>query len=299
MVGKCTTVAVYVHTGENSWTFDSHTFSKTLASCEVFCTAIHQAISPEHSFLSSTTVYVWGVSMYLYDMFLQTSWLVLWQTITNAEALLYPSGWTRWFVLFSFDLHYESFGLCLQQLDLCEWLHSNVLGLKPGQDLKQKQDNFNLEHWILCSMKQCSIYNSLYICIQLCPSAHGACCLSSSQSAFCAFLCLKSGYLVFIHLQAEIQIQLISHGLAQCDSGQANRTHNIFQEQCDDFLGHQENCKSKLVHKMCSGRICVLEKFSCMCIWSVNHFETKDSQECKLNWKKDARVWFVMENLWV
>jgi hypothetical protein len=50
---------------------------------------------------------------------------------------------------------------------------------------------------------------------------------------------------------------------------------------------------------MCSGRICVLEKFSCMCICSVKHFETKASHECKLNWKKDARVWFVMENLWV
>ncbi len=99
--------------------------------------------------------------------------------------------------------------------------------------------------------------------------------LISTQSAFCAFLCLKSGYLVFIHLQSEIQIQLISHGSAQCESGQAIRTDNIGQEQCDDFLDHQENCKSNLVHKMCSGRICVLEKFNCICICSVNHFETR------------------------
>jgi len=120
MVGKCTTVALYVHTSENSWNFDSHKCSETLASCEVFCTANHQAISPELSFLSSTTVYVWGLPMYLYDMFLQTSWLVLRQTITNTQALLYRSVWTRWFVVFSFDSLYESFGLCLQQLDLCE-----------------------------------------------------------------------------------------------------------------------------------------------------------------------------------
>lgn len=134
----------------------------------------------------------------------------------------------------------------------------------------------------MCSMKQCSIYNSLYICIQLCPSAHGGCCLSSSQSAFFAF-------------SLEIRIPCVRSPairnpnpadqpwIGQCDSGQAIRTHNIDQEQCDDFLDHQENCKSKLVHKMCSGRICVLEKFSCMCICSVKHFETKASHECKLN----------------